>query len=257
MTKKQRTIRIIVNSGLLVAVLALGITVYQAGTKDEAVPQEITENEERETSFFSEEEDNNSVNMEDSQTTEETTDREETESQTKEQETEADETTSTSVDNVAAEESANTEIDTSSQQAELNFTEDSLMEWPVNGSILMDYSPDKTTYFQTLDQYRINPALILQADPGTQVSAAADGSVYSVYDDPVIGTTVIMELGNGYQAVYGQLQDVTVAEGETVIAGSPVGCVAEPTKYYEKEGSNLYFALKKDGEPVDPIVYLP
>lgn len=257
MTKKQKTIRIIVNSALLVTVLALGVTVYQAGTKEEAVPQEMTENEETDTAFFSEEEED-SVNTGADRTEEEDSSKEEKkESSNTEEETEADETTSTSVDNTEAGESANTEIDTSAQGAELNFTEDSMMEWPVNGSILMDYSVDNTTYFQTLDQYRINPAVILQADPGTQVSAAADGTVYSIIEDPVIGTTVIMELGNGYQAYYGQLQDVAVSEGETVTAGSPVGCVAEPTKYYTKEGSNLYFALKKDGEPVDPIVYLP
>ena len=31
----------------------------------------------------------------------------------------------------------------------------------------------------------------------------------------------------------------------------------QPTKYYSTEGTNLYFAMKKDGEPIDPIEYLP
>ena len=30
---------------------------------------------------------------------------------------------------------------------EINFSEDTLMEWPVNGNILLDYSMDQTTYF--------------------------------------------------------------------------------------------------------------
>ena len=33
--------------------------------------------------------------------------------------------------------------------------------------------------------------------------------------------------------------------------------IAQPTKYYSTEGTNLYFAMKKDGEPIDPIEYLP
>ena len=28
-------------------------------------------------------------------------------------------------------------------------------------------------------------------------------------------------------------------------------------RYYSGEGSNLYFAMEKSGEPVDPIAYLP
>jgi septal ring factor EnvC (AmiA/AmiB activator) len=66
-----------------------------------------------------------------------------------------------------------------------------------------------------------------------------------------------MELGNGYQAIYGQLKDLTVAEGDVVTKGTTIGYVAAPTIYYSAEGTNLYFAMKKDGEPVDPILYLP
>ena len=53
--------------------------------------------------------------------------------------------------------------------------------------------------------------------------AAADGQVLSVVQDACTGTTVTMELGNGYQAVYGQLKDLTVAEGDTVKEGEVIG----------------------------------
>ena len=39
-------------------------------------------------------------------------------------------------------------------------------------------------------------------------------------------------------------------------AGAVLGYVSEPTKYYCEEGSNLYFEMKKNGEPVDPFLYL-
>jgi murein DD-endopeptidase MepM/ murein hydrolase activator NlpD len=42
-----------------------------------------------------------------------------------------------------------------------------------------------------------------------------------------------------------------------VSKGTTIGYVAAPTIYYSAEGSNLYFAMKKDGEPIDPILYLP
>ena len=138
----------------------------------------------------------------------------------------------------------------------LNFTENSLMEWPIRGTVLIDYNMNETVYYPTLDQYRVSPAIAVQAVEDAPVYAAADGQVLSVEQDTCTGTTVTMELGNGYQAVYGQLKDLTVAEGDTVKEGEVIGNVSEPTKYYSVEGPNLYFAVKKDGNPVDPFEYL-
>lgn len=138
----------------------------------------------------------------------------------------------------------------------LNFTENSLMEWPVRGTVLIDYNMNETVYYPTLDQYRVSPAIAVQAVEDAPVYAAADGQVLSIERDACTGTTVTMELGNGYQAVYGQLKDLTVAEGDTVKEGEVIGNISEPTKYYSVEGPNLYFAVKKDGNPVDPFEYL-
>lgn len=138
----------------------------------------------------------------------------------------------------------------------LNFTEDSIMEWPVRGTVLVDYNMNETVYYPTLDQYRVSPAVALQAVEDAPVYAAADGQVLSIIQDACTGTTVTMELGNGYQAVYGQLKDLTVAEGDTVKEGEVIGNISTPTKYYSVEGPNLYFAMRKDGVPVDPFEYL-
>lgn len=139
----------------------------------------------------------------------------------------------------------------------VNFSEDTLMEWPVNGNILLDYSMDQSTYFPTLDQYKLSSAISVGAVEGAPVVAAVNGTVCSVKQDPQTGTTLTMELGNGYQAIYGQLTDLAVSEGETVQKGTIIGYIAQPTKYYSTEGTNLYFAMKKDGDPIDPIAYLP
>lgn len=141
--------------------------------------------------------------------------------------------------------------------AYLNFSENTLMEWPVHGNILLDYNMDQTTYFPTLDQYRLNPAISVQAAEGAPVMASVEGVVYDISENPRTGTTVTMELGNGYQAIYGQLRNLTIYEGETVTKGTTIGYIDAPTKYYSEEGSNLYFAMKKDGSPIDPILYLP
>lgn len=139
----------------------------------------------------------------------------------------------------------------------LNFSEDSLMSWPVNGQVVLDYSMDHTVYFQTLDVYKYNPSIIVGTSIGEPVIAAANCKILSIEENTETGTTITADLGNGYQAVYGQLADVQVAVDDVVAEGTTLGYVNEQTRFYAEEGSNLYFAMTKDGESIDPIVYLP
>ena len=304
---KSKIVRGIINGGVLAAVAALGITVYQLGTKP------VVENSQEENSVQMEEELSDGENAEDAAVTgngwedvaqDEMTDgaagdetglsgasengadadgvtgniRETAGSGAAENagtdgnavaENAGNSTAGTGnvVDNANAGNAANNGAETSSADTAetsaagiaaqtLNFTEDSIMEWPVRGTVLVDYNMNETVYYPTLDQYRVSPAISLQAVEDAPVYAAADGQVRSITQDACTGTTVTMELGNGYQAVYGQLKDLTVAEGDTVKEGEVIGNISAPTKYYSVEGPNLYFAMRKDGTPVDPFEYL-
>ncbi len=138
-------------------------------------------------------------------------------------------------------------------QPKLDFSEEDGLVWPIVGDVLINYSMDQTIYFPTLDQYKYNPAIVIAAKQGENISAAADGRVTSVSYDSGTGNTVVMELGNGYELTYGQLENITVSEGSFVHVGDGIGTVAAPTKYYSLEGTNVYFKLTKDGEPVNPM----
>ena len=136
------------------------------------------------------------------------------------------------------------------------FNEASTLQWPVEGSVLLDFSMDSTIYFPTLDLYKTNPAVLIQAEPGTPVAAPAEGKVVTVDHNEEIGDFVVIDMGNGYQAKCGQLTEIPVASGDIVEAGTVIGQVAEPTKYYVVEGGNLYFSMTKDGVPIDPLDYI-
>ncbi len=138
-------------------------------------------------------------------------------------------------------------------QPTLDFKEGDGLVWPIVGDVLINYSMDKTVYFPTLEQYKYNPAIIIAANKGENITAAANGRVTSVGYDPIIGNMVVMDLGNGYELTYGQLENITVSEGSYVSVGDGIGTVAAPTKYYSTEGTNVYFKLAKDGEPVNPM----
>ncbi len=272
----NRITRIIANTVGLAAVAALGITVYQLGTspvKEKATQEQSEDKDQNEDAVVNVENsqvetENQSLiqgeNEEDTdyaQNSEDTVDNTDKNSDSSEDNAK-NESSIQSMDDehVTGDEEAGETTDVSASAVNLpvvNFSEDTLMEWPVNGNILLDYSMDQTTYFPTLDQYKLSPAISVGAVEGAPVVAAVNGTVYSIEQDAQTGTTLTMELGNGYQAVYGQLADVTVSEGDTVKKGTTVGYIAQPTKYYSTEGANLYFAMKRNGEPVDPIKYLP
>ena len=141
-------------------------------------------------------------------------------------------------------------------EAGVMFNETDTLMWPAAGSILIDYSMDGSVYFPTLDQYKYNPALIIGSQTGNQVVSAAKGIVEAIDVDEVNGLKMTVNIGNGYRLVYGQLKEAAVSQGDVVEAGSVIGYVSEPTRFYAKEGSNLYFQMTKDQVPVDPVLYL-
>ncbi|MBO5460742.1 MAG: peptidoglycan DD-metalloendopeptidase family protein [Ruminococcus sp.] len=168
--------------------------------------------------------------------------------------------TEEALENVEAE-SALTEDDLTDQVStevahEVWFSEDSILEWPASGSVIIDYSMDQSVYFSTLDQYKYNPALIISGNVGENIGAAAAGIVTAVEQDAQTGLTVTLDMGNGYSATYGQLKEVPVAVGDYVETKQIVGYLSEPTKYYSVEGANLYFQVTKDGEPVNPLDFM-
>ena len=150
----------------------------------------------------------------------------------------------------------NCTVKTAGNTSSASFTDNSKMIWPVNGVILMNYSMDKTVYFSTLDQYKYNPALIIAGAEGDQVLCGAPGVIKSIDVTARTGTTVTVDLGNGYEAFYGQLKEVPVKVGDQVEAKSILGYVGQPTKYYSVEGCNVYMELHKDGVPVNPVDYM-
>lgn len=135
----------------------------------------------------------------------------------------------------------------------LSFQEKDNLGWPVAGNVLINYSMDKTVYFPTLEQYKYSPAIVIAASEGENITASADGKVLSVFEDAEIGQAVTVDIGNGYELTYGQLQDIMVLQGDVISAGDVIGKVAAPTKYYSVEGPNVYFRLTKDGTPVNPL----
>ena len=157
------------------------------------------------------------------------------------------------------------EVTTSQDEAEvsvnapadkLNFTADSLLTWPVDGNIVIDYNMENTVYFPTLDLYKCSDAICIQSDIGTPVYASNECIVKEIGTSEEIGTYVRVDLGNEYILTYGQLKDIVVGAEDVLASGDLIGYISSPSDYYSVEGPNLYLKLTENGSPVNPLDHL-
>ena len=139
----------------------------------------------------------------------------------------------------------------------LHFNPENGLIWPIEGTVLLDYSMESTIFFPTLQQYQYNPAMVISGKVNQKVYFIAKGKITDISTNEETGCTVTQDIGDGYLAVYGQLKELNYEVGDMVESGQVVGYVSEPTKYYSTEGSNIYFQILKDGEPIDPEEILP
>ena len=141
---------------------------------------------------------------------------------------------------------------------ELHFAESNGLLRPIAGELetLIPFSQEVNVYFKTLKHYKRNYSMVISAAEGTAVTACAEGKVINIFENEEIGHAITMEIGDGYQITYGQLRDIRVSLGSYVDAGETIATVAATTKYYVKEGDNLYLQLTSNGTAIDPAPLL-
>ncbi len=128
---------------------------------------------------------------------------------------------------------------------------------PLKGEVLMAFSVDQLVYSPTLADWRTHDGVDISAKPGTTVLAATAGTVASVEDHPLMGTTVVIEHEGGYATTYANLQaKPTVEPGELVTAGQIIGAVGTTASAEAAQSPHLHFSVARDGEAVDPSEFL-
>lgn len=130
--------------------------------------------------------------------------------------------------------------------------------WPVKGEIERRYAVETLAYDVTMKDWRTHDGVDVLADKGTVVRAASDGTVESITQDDLYGTTVTIDHGNGLKSTYSNLADKpTVKQGDSVGAGDVIGSVGATALCEVGQGSHVHIAMSKDGNSVDPTKYLP
>ena len=88
---------------------------------------------------------------------------------------------------------------------------------------------------------------------GTQVLAAASGTVVEAGWKGTYGLTVRLDHGSGYQTFYAHASRILVSKGDVVSARSPIALVGSTGR---STGPHLHVEFHVGGEPVDPMRYL-
>jgi murein hydrolase activator len=124
------------------------------------------------------------------------------------------------------------------------------MPWPANGIVIQRFGRQPAGRVAGISVTRNGIELSLAE--GHPVVAVHDGTVTQAGPFTGYGQLVVIDHGGGAASLYGHLATVTVNKGDRVGAGSPVGVSGRNT------GGNpaLYFELRVDGKPVDPLQWL-
>lgn len=143
------------------------------------------------------------------------------------------------------------------KKAFAEFEDGQEMSWPVFGRIVMNYSADTAIYDKTLDLYRTNNSISIEANAGEDVFASAGGIVEDVFVDNEKGVSIVLNHGNGWLSTYSQLEDnVSLSIGDVVSEGQIIGNVGLPSNYSVSLGSHLDFKVTKGEISADPTLIL-
>lgn len=128
---------------------------------------------------------------------------------------------------------------------------------PLNGEVLSEFSNGELVKSATLNVWKTHDGVDISGEPGEKVKSMTGGTVTKVYEDTMLGACVIIDHGSGLEGYYCSLdKDIPVMEGQKVAAGTVIGMVGNTAEGEIKEPSHLHFALKKNGEWIDPIALI-
>ncbi len=128
---------------------------------------------------------------------------------------------------------------------------------PLNGEVLNDFSAGELVKSKTLNVWKTHDGVDIAGAMDEKVKSMSGGTVTKVYEDQMMGACVVIDHGNGFEGYYCNLsKDIPVAEGQSVSAGTVIGAVGNTAQNEISEEPHLHFAVKKNGEWIDPIALI-
>ena len=153
--------------------------------------------------------------------------------------------------NSQANKNTNTSVEVKEEKRRLSFKK------PVEGETIKEFAKDNLIYSETLKEWITHLGIDIKAEKTSVVKAAEAGTIKSIKNDPRYGLTVVIEHEDGYKTVYSNLQTAEfVSEGEKIEQGQTIGTVGTTAVFEVSDEPHLHFEIIKDGEYLDPTIYL-
>ncbi|MBE6714132.1 MAG: M23 family metallopeptidase [Ruminococcaceae bacterium] len=130
---------------------------------------------------------------------------------------------------------------------------------PVNGEVLKACSLTVPVFSQTMEDYRTHTGVDLYCSSGCDISAAADGTIIDIKDDPMMGMSISIEHSGGAVSTYQNLYDelpTGIEVGKTVKMGQVIATAGNTALEEIAEECHLHFELSVNGKAVDPAEYI-
>ena len=128
---------------------------------------------------------------------------------------------------------------------------------PVEGEIIRGFAKDSLIYSETLEEWITHFGVDIKAERTTVVKASEGGKIATIKNDPRYGLTVVIEHVNGFKSVYSNLLTTEfVSEGENIKKGQSIGTIGNSASFEIVDEPHLHFEIIKDGEYLDPNIYL-
>ena len=127
------------------------------------------------------------------------------------------------------------------------------------GPVAKGYSMDVPVYSATMDDYRVHRGVDISVPVGSDVFAAANGTVTAVWEDPMSGCAMKIEHAGGAVSTYYNLSRETLEvmkPGMEVVSGGVVGTVGDTSLLEIAEEPHVHYELTVNGEYVDPCAYI-
>jgi septal ring factor EnvC (AmiA/AmiB activator) len=121
--------------------------------------------------------------------------------------------------------------------------------WPVQGRIFRKFGTTKDKRGIVLS----NPGIDIQAKLGTDVQAAAPGTIIYTSWLRGYGQFIIIDHGKGYYTLYANLSDILVEVGDHIKGGELIALVGDSGSL---EGPKLHFEVRHRKEQLDPMDWL-
>lgn len=123
------------------------------------------------------------------------------------------------------------------------------LPWPLEGQVTARFGRAPAGRFGTSI---VRNGIEVATAEGTVASAVHEGQVAYAAPFSGFGTLVIVDHGGAAFTLYGHLLEASVSAGTNVSRGTPIGRVG----LSPSGGAGLYFELRIDGRPVDPLQWL-